>query len=123
MDSRVAFSQYILFYVQKVVRPRVKTIFFASMFSLMRINLHEEAKQLINSMAASEMPQLRSQPSCVSIVEANHEASTLSELRRLFLRESAAQEVFVDLVGNYLDEVVKSNDQYQARNISLVFPP
>ena len=81
----------------------------------MRINLHEEAKQLINSMATSEIPKLKSQPSCVNIVEANHEASTLADLRRLFLRESAAQEVFVDLVGDYLDEVVKSNDQSQVQ--------
>jgi hypothetical protein len=79
--------------------------------SLMSINLHGEAKQLINSMIKPKVLQLSNQLSCVSIVEANHEASTLADLRRLFLRESAAQEVFVDLVGDYLDEVVKSNDQ------------
>ncbi len=83
--------------------------------SLIRINLYEEAKKLINSMATPKMTQLTYQPTCVNIVEANHEASTLSELRRLFLRESEAQEVFVDLVGDYLDEVVKSNDQCQVR--------
>jgi hypothetical protein len=81
----------------------------------MRINLHKEAKQLINSMATPEIPQSASTPACCSIVEESNDATTLADLRRLFLRESGAQEVFVDLVGDYLDEVVKSNDQSQVR--------
>jgi hypothetical protein len=92
---------------------------FRVMFSSMRINLHEESKQLINSMATPEVPQLKWQPACTIVAEANHEASTLAELRRLFLRESAAQEVFVDLVGDYLDEIVKSNDRLQVWMISI----
>ncbi len=44
-----------------------------------------------------------------------YEASTLPELQRLFWWESAAQEVFVDLVGEYLDKVVTSSDVCQVQ--------
>jgi hypothetical protein len=94
------------------------------MFSLMHVNLHEESKLMINSMVKPHMPRHRSQSSCIgTIVEEFHEAlphpaesTTLSELRRSFLAESAAQEVLVDLVGEYLDELVKSNDHCQVRS-------
>ncbi len=79
----------------------------------MHINLYAEASQLSNSMMTLPQrahPRLR-QLACTSIEEEFHESSTLAELRRLFLRESAAQDVLVDLAGDYLDEVVKSNDQ------------
>jgi hypothetical protein len=88
-------------------------MFFTSMFGPMRVNLHNESKQLINSMATPKVPQPRSSRSCTSILEESHEALTLAELRRVFLREATAQEVFVDLVGEYLDDVIKSNDLCQ----------
>jgi hypothetical protein len=69
----------------------------------MGISLHEEVKQLINGMATPKMPKLRLHPLCTGIgpdiVQRFHEASTLAKLQRLFLWESAAQEVFVALVG------------------------
>jgi hypothetical protein len=83
--------------------------------STMRINLHKESKQLINSMATREMPRVGLHPSGAGIVKEFQEASTVAELRHMFLRESAAQEVFVDLVGEYLDQIVRSNDQSQVR--------
>jgi hypothetical protein len=80
------------------------------------INLHEESNQLVHSMANPELSlPLTLQPSCTNIVDNFHEASTLAELRLLFLWGSAAQEVFIDLVGYYLDEVVRSNDQCLVR--------
>ncbi len=85
------------------------------MFGLLRINLHEESKQLKNSMETPKITQPILKPSRTSGLEEIHEASTLAELRRVFLTESTAQEVFVDLVGEYLDEVVKRNDQRQVR--------
>jgi hypothetical protein len=80
------------------------------------LHLHEEAKQLINSMTTTETPNISlREPSChgSSVGKELCKASTLHESRRLCLKESTAQEIFVDLVGDYLDEVVKSNDHHQ----------
>ena len=89
---------------------------FTSIFGFMRINLHAESKQLINSMATPKIQQPIPSPTCTTVLEEIHEASTLAELRRVFLRESTEQEVFVDLVGEFLDEVIKGNDQCQVRH-------
>ncbi len=46
---------------------------------------------------------------------------TLPELRIIFQMQSTAQEIFISLVGEHLDELVRMNDQSQVWTFVMYF--